>query len=502
MVTMAISAMKPAISEEMRTLYRRSHEDWNYFAEKILNVNLDAEQKRILSVIQHEPRVSIRSGNSRGKDYLAAVASNCWLHLYNPSKVISTAPSGRQVEAIMMSEIKDIRAGARIPLGGRTLSTDIKFDDDPEHFLIAFKASDTRDEVWTGFHSPNIMVVVSEASGIEDRTFTNIEKVLQGNSKLLIVFNALKTYGEAYRSINDRRYTSIRMNCLEAPNVLAKKIIYPGQVDWNWINNLVQKPGMVKRIAETEVRADLYDFQWEGTWCRPGDLFRVMVIGEPPADSEDQLIPSVWVDMAFDRWRAQEGKKRNADGALRLGVDVAGMGRDSQVMCFRYGSTVTHFTQSAKSEHMATVGKIKTIEVQNPGSHAFIDTIGEGSGVYSRAKELNLAVTSAKFSNGAKGLKDLTGIREFLNMRAYCYWAVRDALDPAFDDFRAPLALPPDEDLKQELCAHRHDLKSGGHIYILEKDEVKEVIGRSPDKSDALALSYFKQEQRPRVRMI
>ncbi len=477
---------------------RKSHADWVYYAEKWLNVNLDTDQKKIVRAVQHEPRVSVRSGNARGKDFVAAVVSNCWLHLKRPSKVVSTAPTGRQVESIMMTEIAKIRQGAKILLGGFQIQHFIKFDGEPDHFLIAFKAADTSDETWTGFHSPNLMVVVTEASGIADRTFDNIEKILPGNSRLLIVFNPVRSHGEAFRSITDPRYKSFNLNCLNAPNVLAKKILIPGQVDWGWIDKLIQKPGMVKTISEDNVKKEFHDFKWEGQWYRPGDLFLVMVIGEPPREQEDQLIPYSWIKAANDRWIEMEGKPKGA--LLSLGVDVAGMGVDTQTTLYRYDTYVLKINKESKSDHMATVGKIKNILVANPGGHAFIDTIGEGAGVYSRLQELENAVppviskglsVSAKFSETAKGKKDFTGLRTFYNMRAYCLWAIRDALDPDFNRYREPLALPPNDDLTQELCEHHWDTKSNGDIFIEPKDKIKERLGRSPDSSDALALTYY-----------
>ena len=51
---------------------------------------------------------------------------------------------------------------------------------------------------------------------------------------------------------------------------------------------------------------------------------------------------------------------------------------------------------------MATVGKIKNILVANPNGTAFIDSIGEGAGVFRRAEELKLSVVSADFRKSAK----------------------------------------------------------------------------------------------------
>lgn len=51
---------------------------------------------------------------------------------------------------------------------------------------------------------------------------------------------------------------------------------------------------------------------------------------------------------------------------------------------------------------------------------AFIDTIGERVGVYSRLIELGYKnAISYKFSESVQGLRDITGVYEFANMRTY-----------------------------------------------------------------------------------
>src|SRR4030067_3468456 len=106
------------ISDKDITLFNSYKSDWNKFAREILGVRLDREQRKILSVVQDNKKISVRSGHARGKDYIAAVASLCFLNLNYPSKVINTAPTGRQVVSIMMSEISKIYRNAKFPLGG------------------------------------------------------------------------------------------------------------------------------------------------------------------------------------------------------------------------------------------------------------------------------------------------------------------------------------------------------------------------------------------------
>lgn len=470
--------------------YKMYQKNWPKFAREVLDVRLDPEQEKILEAVQVHKRVSVRSGTSRGKDYTAAVCSICFLFLNKPSKVINTGPTGRQVSAIMMPEISRIYRNSKLNLGGRLLSDGIYFEQDDTWYLMGFKSDDNSVEKWSGFHSANLMTVVTEASGIKQNTFNAIEGILQGNSRLLLIYNPNHTSGEAYNSSRSPRYVKFKLSCMDAPNVKAKKILIPGQVDWEWVNDKVNAWCLI--IDESSIDKSKHDFLWEGFWRRPNDMFRVKVLGEFPAESEDTLIPLSWIEASNERWIDYTENNLQNHEPLRLGVDVCGMGRDKTMMAPRYGNYVARlkeFNQVKDSTiHMRIAGIIRN-ELQARFSAALIDTIGEGAGVLSRLHELNVMnAVSAKFSEGAKNLSDFTGHRKFANMRSWCYWGLRDALDPAN---KINLMLPPDDEITQELTETKYIVRSDGSYIIEPKEEIKKRINRSPDKADAVALSFF-----------
>ena len=215
-------------------------------------------------------------------------------------------------------------------------------------------------------------------------------------------------------------------------------------------------------------------------------------MGEFPEKSEDQLIPLAWIEAANQRWKEWQHELVTAD--LKLGVDVSGMGSDLTVFCHRYDNYVTEFQTFQQKDHMQIVGLVNNILSIHEKANTFIDTIGEGAGVYSRLKELKMKATSVKFSecarlgNSKTELTDFTKQRNFANMRAYCYWAIRDALDPQCG---CNLALPPLDELTQDLTEPRWTMRSDGKILIEEKSEIKKRLGRSPDFGDALALTFY-----------
>jgi hypothetical protein len=509
--------MYPIDRKDFFDAYTEWQKNWNKFARYVLKVNLDDDQRKILSAIQTNRRVSVRSGTARGKDFVAAVASLCFLYLtvfdvnenrYYSTKVINTAPTGRQVRNIMMPEISKLFSHSGMP--GTLLADGIRFEGSEvkEWFLTGFKASNEAIEAWSGVHAANVMVVVTEASGLDQVTLDSLEGILQGNSRFVLIFNPNRTVGEAYKSQSSPLYKKFVLNCLTAPNVVNKKLYLegklseeemkkryiPGQVDYEWVDEKIQKPGWAQKISKSEVNPAEFDFEWNGIWYRPSDLFRVKVLGEFPKESEDQLIPLSWIEAAHERYQLQMEQGWKITGKLVIGVDVAGMGRDMTVFCPKKGDVVFPFRVFAKSHHMETAGHIKSDLSKEPGSAAVIDTIGEGAGVYSRLDEQGVNnVISCKFSENAHGLMDKTEGYEFANLRAYLFWCIRDWLNPAFDS-RA--CLPLDDELTEELTSIQYRFQSNGKIIIEPKEEIVKRIGRSPDKVDALANTFYPSVER------
>lgn len=507
---------------ERRRWIRRIDEwraDWNKFVRECLGANLDKEQQAILDSVQHNHRTSVVSGTSRGKDFVAACASLCFLYLtprwnrrselVENTKVAMTAPTDRQVKNIMAPEVARLYARAKqrgIQLPGRLNLTDIRMDGNKEWFLTGFKADEHNHEAWSGFHAVHTMFVVTEATGISDDTFEAIEGNLQNDSRILLVFNPNTTVGYAARSQRGDRWEKFRLNSLTAPNVVQHKVIFHGQVDYEWIQDKLAN--WCLRIQPEEAIAEQDDFEFEGQWYRPDDTFRKKVLGKFPKVSEDVLIPPQWLELAHKRW--VDGRGGEPVQSLReprlLGVDVAGMGRDSTCYVERVGCFVKSFeaiNSGGQADHMKIAGQIHYRRQVHPRMYVSIDTIGEGAGVYSRCLETasrqeEQYIISCKFSDGAHDefghdLSDVTEQMKFLNMRAYLFWRVRDWLNPKNN---TGAMLPPDARFDEEAEEIRWKFRSDGRIQIEAKEDIKERLGRSPDKFDALANTFYPVENR------
>lgn len=509
-----MGASRNQIEETSKRLCNEWRSDWVRFCTEAFGVTLDRDQAAILRAVQSDPRVSVASGTARGKDFIAACAAMCFLYLTprwkrTPSgivlaentKVAMTAPTDRQVLNIMMPEISRLFNRARnrgIALPGRLNTQNIRTQD-AEWFLTGFKADEYNHEAWSGFHAVHTMFVVTEATGISDDTFSAIEGNLQGDSRILIVFNPNVSVGYAANSQKSERWTRFRLNSLTAPNVEQKRIVIPGQVDYNWVVDKVEN--WCTPITAHEATAELDDFEFEDKWYRPEDVFRKKVLGCFPKVSDDALIPLQWLEIAHKRWRENRGTEHgDINGSPRvMGVDVAGMGRDSSVFCDRQGPLVRSFevyNSAGRADQMKIAGEIAAMRRREPEMYASIDTIGEGAGVYSRLLETDADsshIISCKFSAAArsdigKDLCDITGQYRFVNMRAYLFWCVRDWLNPKNE---TGAMLPPDDALDEEATEIRWEFRSDGKIIIEPKDDIKHRLGRSTDRFDALANTFY-----------
>ena len=85
----------------------------------------------------------------------------------------------------------------------------------------------------------------------------------------------------------------------------------------------------------------------------------------------------------------------------------------------------------------------------------------------------SMAFNSSEKSEG----RDRSGSLGFFNKRSEWWWRMREALDPAYGE---EIALPPDSQLRADLCAPRWRLGSRG-IQVESKEDIFGRIGRSTE---------------------
>jgi reverse gyrase len=84
--------------------------DW---AHKKAGIDLWSKQRDIIRSIRDNRRTAVQSGHGIGKSLTASVAASWWVdtHPADQTLVVTTAPSVKQVHAILWEEIRKIHSG-------------------------------------------------------------------------------------------------------------------------------------------------------------------------------------------------------------------------------------------------------------------------------------------------------------------------------------------------------------------------------------------------------
>jgi hypothetical protein len=216
--------------------------------------------------------------------------------------------------------------------------------------------------------------------------------------------------------------------------------------------------------------------QIKATYGEDSNAYRIRVLGEFALADDDTLIPADLVDSAIERDIVTP-----EDEEIVYGVDVARYGTDRTALCKRRGNVVLEIKSWGGLDLMQTVGTVvNEAKLDNP-TEICVDTIGLGSGVADRLREMgynvvdvNVAESSAMNPNANKLRDDLwMSVKDWLGTRA--------------------VKLPNDESLRQELVAPRYSFTSLGKIVVESKDSMRRRGMRSPDLADALCLTFAGQ---------
>lgn len=199
-----------------------------------------------------------------------------------------------------------------------------------------------------------------------------------------------------------------------------------------------------------------------------------------------QTIPAEWVRLAQKRWR----ETPRPDGLpTAVGSDPARGGGDQMVNAPLHGNWFAPLdVYPGVSVPDGPTAAALLLPFMAKGVPVGIDVIGIGGSVYDSARAMdNTTAVAVNFAEGVPDLRDKSGRLKFRNVRAAAYWALREALDP---DNGGSLALPDDQELLADLCAPRYKVTTMG-VQLEDKEELKQRLGRSPDKGDAVVIAYW-----------
>lgn len=214
--------------------------------------------------------------------------------------------------------------------------------------------------------------------------------------------------------------------------------------------------------------------EWLEAYGEDSDFFKVRVRGVFPSASDLQFISTEIADKA----QKQSYKPGSFEHLpVIIGVDPAWTGSDSLEIVMRQGYSMKSLASIPKNDddwRMAQL--IAQFEDEYKADAVFID-MGYGTGIYSIGKQLGRKWRLIEF--GGKSNDPV-----YLNMRAYMWGQMKEWL-------REGGSIPPNEQaLYDDIVGPEAIIDKNGRIQLESKKDMKDRGLPSPNKGDALALTF------------
>lgn len=400
--------------------------------------------------VEEAIQLAIASGHGIGKSALVAWIILWAVSTYEDTKGVVTANTETQLKTKTWAELAKWH---RLCINRHwfELTATALFSKDPLHEktwrvdMVAWSERNT--EAFAGLHNKGkrILLIFDEASAVPDLIWEVSEGALTDSDTEIIWC----CFGNPTRTIG--RF----VECLPK-----------GKFAHRWHHRQIDSRN-VKITNKAQIQKWLEDYGEES------DFFKVRVRGVPPAVSSDALIGPDEVEESMHR-AYKPGMFDHAP--VIVGVDVARQGADSSCIARRQGQVVFPLRVMRIPDTTLVGHQVSNYCDENHFDACLVDaTGGYGAGVIDTMRSTNHDAIEVYFSGSPLD-------RQYFNKRSEMYFLLVKWI-------RAGGALPPDPELKEELCAMTYRFQKD-QFRLDEKDDVKELIGRSPDKADSVALTF------------
>lgn len=422
------------------------------FVKDVFGAEPDVWQTIALNKLNTEDRISIRSGHGIGKSAFMSWAILWWLVTRQECKIACTAPTSHQLSDVLWGELSKWWGKAPEglkPLLSITSDRIVKTTDPKNSYATARTARRENPEALQGFHSPNMLFIIDEASGVEDVIFQTGEGSLStAGAKVLMAGNPTRTSGYFYDSHHKMRDNWYTMKVSSAEAMM---------VDEKFINTMAQQYG------------------------EESNVYRVRVLGEFPTNEDNSVIHLDLCESALTR------DVRQVSGKIIWGLDVARYGDDSTALVVRKKNVVRDIREWIHQDTMQIANRIlymyEEAESKNQAPSVIMtDVIGIGAGVVDRLREYGLPVRGVNVAESASTKT------KFMRLRDEMWWKGREWLEAK--DCKLP-NTEKGNDLISELVGPTYNIEASGKIKIEGKTELKKRGIKSPNLADAFLMTLL-----------
>jgi len=441
------------------------------------------QRELVEAVVKYRTTVCY-SGNMIGKDFAVARLIWWWLYTRPGSLVIVTGPSQTLLGSVTWKEVRQ----SKPPLASARLSRGVKASPQQVDLGNGWQAlgfSTTSIERASGQHNPHLLVIIDEASGVEPDIFDAIESL--GYERLVVIGNPIRAEGRFVDLIRQgeadarenipahRAVKSIQIPSTESPHAAMEKSPW-GLADKTWIESSYRQYGGAHSF-----------------WCN-SHIHAII-----PQVSSQILIPEQWLDYATSIQRPALAASHPVHRTRRIAIDLSeGVGADDTAIIVRDDYGILECDAGNFLSLAATAAKAASLAQrwQIPPERISYDGLGIGRRFNEYLVKVGLNGCQRYVGGGRP--KEPT---RFTNWRTEAAWKLADRLNPdrhldnwfPLSSKQVPFHIPPRAWwflMRADLKALTYSLKGEKQVELIKKEDLVEVLGRSPDRGDALCQSF------------
>jgi hypothetical protein len=424
------------------------------FVRDVFNVEPDEWQKSVLTAFPTHNRICMKASKGVGKSTVEAWCIwNFLLTRPNPKIAVTSVSEANLTDGLWTELAKWYQTSAVLRAGFTFSKTRIESKSNPEVWWCSARTwpksadSSAQADTLAGLHADYLLFVLDEVGGIPDAVMATAEAGLSTGieTKLLIGGNPTTVDGPLYRICTRERHMWFVQEVNGDPDALDRS----PRVDIKWARQQIEKFGK------------------DNPWVL------VNVYGKFPPSSLNLLIGPDEISAAMRR-TVHEAEVKYAQ--KKLGVDVARFGDDRTILARRQGLMAFPMDELRNARSFDIAARVMKIKSEWNTDIEFIDdTGGYGAGVVDTLFQSGQTPHGVNFSSRPIN-------NHYYNKRAemwfeMCEWIKRGG------------CLPNDPELARELTCATYTFKNG-KLIIEDKDQIKSRLGFSPDKADALALTF------------
>ena len=386
-------------------------------------------------------QLAVASGHGIGKSVLVAWLIGWFMSTRPNPQIVVTANTETQ---LLTKTWRTLSRWHKKMLNGHWFdwtATKFALKAHPEDwYAAAVPWSEHNPDAFAGTHDKDVLVIFDESAWIHDIIWEKIDGAMSTKGAMWLCFgNPTKNSGRFYDCFHKYKKWWVTRQIDSRDCAYADKV---------WIERFIAQFGLA---------------------C---DRAKYQIMGQFPNISTHQLISTAAVEKAMNY--QSEGWEMLPKV---MGVDVARFGENSSTICVRQGRKVFEIEVLPKQDLMETARYVAEAMKNHRPVQTFVDGSGIGAGVVDRLRQLNFSVIDV--NGGSQSLNP-----RYLNKRAEMWWEMKEFIEGLCE-------LPNDKDLKQELTCVEYDYTDkGGRIFLDRKRDIMEVYGFSPDRADALAMTF------------